>query len=96
LDDVQELFNSFTTVESYSISRLKTLYDYLLDLSIDFPLSKNDILFEKKEIIILFTIGEIYLLEFGETEDLYFFFKSKQPTNFDVNHIRSILICAGL
>jgi len=41
-------------------------------------------IFKKKEIITLFVIGEINLLEFGETEELYFFFKSLIE-NFDEN-----------
>lgn len=49
LNDTASLFESFTTVEMYPISRLIVLFHYLSDLTIDFPLLPNDVLFESRE-----------------------------------------------
>jgi hypothetical protein len=49
LHDVSHVFNSFTTLECYSISKLLVLHAYLSDLSVDYPLTTRDKLFAKEE-----------------------------------------------
>lgn len=49
LNEINELSDSFSTVEFYPISKLIVLHNYLSDLAIDFPLRSGDRLFESKE-----------------------------------------------
>lgn len=49
LNEVNDLHDSFSTVEYYPISRLIVLFNYLSDLAIDHPLSRHDKLFEDND-----------------------------------------------